>query len=79
MVKKRTYGIDNTHGIDLDSWSRIGTPESHTYKEGQVLLVCRIYFIYLKLEGTACYAWLIASAKGFGQDFFPLRAKQWVL
>ena len=26
------YGIFNTHGIDLNSWYSIGTPESHTYE-----------------------------------------------
>ena len=27
-----THAIDNTNGIDLDSWYRIVTPESHTYE-----------------------------------------------
>ena len=26
---------DNTHGIDLDSWYKIGTPESHTYERAE--------------------------------------------
>ena len=30
-----THGIDNTHGIDEDSWYIIGTPESHTYKRAE--------------------------------------------
>ena len=38
MVYTWTYGIDNTHGIDLDSWYRIGTPESHTYKRAECYL-----------------------------------------
>ena len=32
MVYTRTHGIDNTHGNDLDSWYRIGTPESQMYE-----------------------------------------------
>ena len=35
MVKKRTHGVDNTHGIDLDSWYKTGTPESHMYKRAE--------------------------------------------
>ena len=30
-----TYGIDNTHGIDLNSWYSIGTPESHTCERAE--------------------------------------------
>ena len=29
------YGIDNTHGIDLNSWYSIGTSESHTYERAE--------------------------------------------
>ena len=32
MVWTWTYGIDNTHGIELNLWYSIDTPESHTYK-----------------------------------------------
>ena len=32
MVYTWTHGTDNTNGINLNSWYRIGTPESHTYK-----------------------------------------------
>ena len=28
-------GIDNTHGIDLNSWYSIGTPESHMYERAE--------------------------------------------
>ena len=31
MLKTWTHAIENTHGIDCDSY-RIGTPESHTNK-----------------------------------------------
>ena len=32
MVETWTHGIDNTNGSALDSWYRIASPESHTYK-----------------------------------------------
>ena len=35
MVNTWTHGIDNTHGIDLDSWYRIGAPESDTYERDE--------------------------------------------
>ena len=35
MVLTRTHGIDNTHDIELDSWYRIGTPDSHTYERAE--------------------------------------------
>ena len=35
MVKKWTHGIDNIHGIDLDIWHSISTPESHTYERAE--------------------------------------------
>ena len=44
MVLTKTHGIDNTHGIDLDSWYRIGTPESHTYMRAE----CYPYVGFLK-------------------------------
>ena len=31
----QTRGINNTHGIDLDSWYSIGTYKSHTYKRAK--------------------------------------------
>ena len=39
MVWTWTHGIDYTHGIDLDLWYGIRTPESHTYKRA-------VYFPY---------------------------------
>ena len=30
-----SYGIDNTHGIDLNAWYSIGTPELHTYERDE--------------------------------------------
>ena len=35
MVKTWNHGIDNTNGIDLDSWYGIGTPESHMYERAE--------------------------------------------
>ena len=35
MVWTRTHGIDNTYGIDSDSWYRIGNSESHTYERAE--------------------------------------------
>ena len=35
MVWKKTYGIDNTHGVDLNSWYSIGTPESNMYERAE--------------------------------------------
>ena len=35
MVWTYTYGIDNTHGIDLNSWYSIDTPELHTYERAE--------------------------------------------
>ena len=32
MVWIETHGNDNPHGIDLYSWYRNGTPESHKYE-----------------------------------------------
>ena len=40
MVQLKTHGIDNAHGIDLDSFYRIATPESHTYEGGILLSYC---------------------------------------
>ena len=31
----QTCGINNTHGIELDSWYSIGTSKSHTYKRAE--------------------------------------------
>ena len=44
MVWTWTHGIDNTHGIDLDSWYRIGTPESHTYKRAECCPYAGFFF-----------------------------------
>ena len=38
-----THGIDNTHGIDLDSWYRIGTPESHTYERAECCMYAEFF------------------------------------
>ena len=35
MAWTKTYGIDNIHGIDLNSWYGIGTSESHTYERAE--------------------------------------------
>ena len=35
MVYTWTHGIDKTHGIDLDTWYSIGTPESHMYERAE--------------------------------------------
>ena len=41
MVLAKTHGmdididIDNTHGIDLNSWYSIGTSESHTNERAE--------------------------------------------
>ena len=51
MVWTWIHGIDNTHGIDLDSWYRIGTPESHKYKRAE----CCPYAGYYSLDINKCY------------------------
>ena len=35
IVWTQTYGIDNTHGFDLNSRYSIGSSESHTYKRAK--------------------------------------------
>ena len=35
MICTWTYGIDNTHGIVLNSWYSIRTSESHTYERAE--------------------------------------------
>ena len=50
MVKILTHDIDNTHGIDLDSWYRIGTTESRTYERAE----CYPYAGFLDLEIESC-------------------------
>ena len=35
MVWTWTHGIDNANAIELDSWYRIGTPESHMYERAE--------------------------------------------
>ena len=35
MVWTRPHGIDNTNGIDKDSWYRIGNHKSHTYERAE--------------------------------------------
>ena len=46
MVQTWTHGIDNTNGIDLDSFDRIGTPESYTYKRAE----CCQYAGFVKFQ-----------------------------
>ena len=43
MLKTWTHGIDNTHGIDLDSWYRIGALETHTYKRAACCKYARFF------------------------------------
>ena len=45
MVKIWTHGIDNTNGIDLDSWYNIGNPESHTYKRAECCPNADFFFL----------------------------------
>ena len=49
MVCIYTHGIDNTHGIDLDSWYRIGTTESHTYERAECYPYAGFFFNLLAL------------------------------
>ena len=44
MVFTWTHGIDNTHGIDSDSWYSIVTPESHTNESVE----CCLYAVFFK-------------------------------
>ena len=44
MVYTWTHGIDSTHGIDLDTWYSIGTPESHTYERAQCCPYAEFFF-----------------------------------
>ena len=44
MVQIWTHGIDNTNGIELDSWYRIGTPESHMYERAKFCLYAVFFF-----------------------------------
>ena len=44
MVCTYTYGIDNTHDIDLNSWYSIGTPESHMYERGECYPYAGFFF-----------------------------------
>ena len=47
MVWTYTYGIDNTHGIDLNSWYSISTSESHTYKRAEFYPYVGLFFYYV--------------------------------
>ena len=44
MVLTWTHGIDKAHGVDLDSWYRINTPESHTYKKAECCPYAGVFF-----------------------------------
>ena len=47
MVWTYTYDIDNTHGIDLNSWYSIGTPESQTYKRAECYPYAKLFLMVL--------------------------------
>ena len=46
--------MDNTHGIDSDSWHIISTPESHTYTRAER---CQ-YAVFLFFGG---WGWLVVG------------------
>ena len=48
-----THDIDNTHGIDLDSWYRIGTTESHTYERAECYPYAGFFFFFSGQTGGA--------------------------
>ena len=50
MVWTLTYGIDNTHGIDLKSLYHIGTPESPMYKSAKCCLNAGLFLYFLMPE-----------------------------
>ena len=52
MVLAKTHGVDNTHGIDLNSWYSIGTSELHTYERAK----CYPYagFFFVKVQFGVC-------------------------
>ena len=43
------HGIDNTHGIDLNSWYSIDTPESHMYERAECCPYAGFLFDWLEL------------------------------
>ena len=45
-----THGTDNTLGIDLHSWYRISTPESHTYKRAKCCPYKDFFNVFLTLS-----------------------------
>ena len=49
----KDIGIDNTHGIDLDSWYRIGIPESHTHERAECYPYAG-FFIFLNIYWSGC-------------------------
>ena len=44
MVLTKAHGVDNTHANDLDSWYRIGTPESHMYERAECYPFAGFFF-----------------------------------
>ena len=48
MVQTWTQGIDNNNGFDLNSWYRIGTPESHTYKRAKCCPYAGFFYVHKK-------------------------------
>ena len=42
--------MDNTRGIDLGSWYRIGTPESHTYERAECYPYAGFFFKLFKKD-----------------------------
>ena len=55
MVFAKTHGIDNTHGIDLNSWYNIGTPKSHTYERVECYPYAGFLFIKVDVEKADVY------------------------
>ena len=58
MVKTWTHGIDNTYGIDLDSWYRIGAPESHKYERAEC---CSCVGFFLDIFNIIIYYFITAA------------------
>ena len=44
------HGIDNTNGIDLDTWYRIATPESHTYERAECYPYAGFFLYQLRVK-----------------------------
>ena len=57
MVSKWTQGIDRTNGIDLNSWYRIGTPESHRYKRAECCPYAEFLIIKFVILSQLTFKW----------------------